>query len=149
MEQLLQSHIVSQMHFITKSLSSSFPPWGLIQNGLLKVVTYLISLFLLSHSLTRPAASELSKWFFKIIWNGKFVQKLPIFYEGDLYKFSIPHKLFYFNFKSFATKIEHVASLGFAAICMHKFTLLEEKIKEMCQSQKNLIHSESIKFKVL
>ena len=135
MEQLLQ--IESQMHFITKSLSSSFPPWGLIQNGLLKVVTYLISLFLLSHSLTRPAASELSKWF------------LNYFRWRDLYKFTIPHKLLYFNFKSLATKIEHVASLGFAAICMHKFTLLEEKIKEMCQSQKNLIHSESIKFKVL
>ena len=85
-----------------------------------------------------PGSIRVVQVIFWIILNGKFVQKLPIFYEGDLYKFTIPHKLFYFNFKSLATKIEHVPSLGFAALCMHKFTLLKDKNKRNASITKNV-----------
>ena len=33
------------------------------------------------------------------------------------------HKLFYFNFKSFAAEIKNIASLGYAASHMPMFTL--------------------------
>ena len=66
-----------------------------------------------------PGSIRVVEVIFWIILSGKFVQKLPIFYEGDLYKFTIPHKLLYFNFKSFATKIEHVASLGYMHVYIH------------------------------